>query len=192
MRTSLKKSEYFLAATLALIAAFPMAVEPPMLSPEVSLAAMVSGTTIQQTARANYSDYRQNRRDYAEAKALCIQLRKGGNEVTCPDINDAAGIQYFLGTHKNLPTAKTLTGTVVLHMEDLNTYEMNLMRRYLRINTCPQTLKTFLPGFYELCVNLVNPNPKLYKGTTFDTESSVENIDLDEFIKAHQSFRHIH
>ncbi|UPA22282.1 hypothetical protein K8942_04495 [Candidatus Peribacteria bacterium] len=190
MKKSFKKSEYFLGAVLALIAGFPFAVEPPVSVTDTALAAsLVAGTTIQEKALANYRFYRDNRRDFQVARDLCEELQANGKDITCPDVNDLSGIQIFLKTHEN-EKAVTVTGTgkVVLTKEDLTTFDVNQLRRFQRINTCPESLKDYLPGFYELCQSVVNI--KRVRGRTVITGPNGAETQpaptLDEIIKANK------
>lgn len=190
MKKSFKKSEYFLGAVLALIAGFPLAVQPPETVTDMALAASVTaGTSIQEKALSQYRFYRDNRRDYQVARDLCEKLQADGKDVTCPDINDLSGIQFFLKTHDNAPVvADTATGDVALTIADLNTFDMNQLRRFQRIHMCPESLKSYLPGFYELCQSIVYV--KRVRGRTVITGPNGEQTQpaatLDEIIKANK------
>ncbi len=195
-KRSFKKSEYFLAGLIALIAGFPLAVQLPASAMDVPLTGSVTATTTQQTALDNYTNYRDSRRDYAKAQALCIQLRTNGKQVTCPDINDRSGILQFLATHENQKAvANTNTGVTVLHVTDLTLTQSNLLRRYQKINTCPTTLNEYLPGFLQLCESLLNAHPVMYKGiqspSTTAAQSDTPQYTLDQIIKANRGLEKI-
>jgi hypothetical protein len=141
----------------------------------------------------NYARYRDERRDFAKAQALCIELRGNGKQVTCPDVNDRSGILHFLSTHENLSPVATSTGTSVLRVSDLSITQMNLLRRYQRINTCPSLLNEYLPGFLQLCKSLLNPHPILYRGiqgpNATSVMSDVPQYSLDDIINANKGIK---
>jgi hypothetical protein len=190
MKKHFKKSEYVLAGLLALVIGFPFAVEPPAASASMSLDASVSGQTVQQKALGNYQNYRDSRRDYQKAQALCVQLRKNGKQVTCPDINDPTGITIFLSTHHNAPVVAAGSGKTIQSVGDLTPYQLNLIRWYQKVNTCPDSMKDYLPGFYQLCESLLNPNPILYRGIASPNQTStVTTSTLDDLIKANKGVK---
>lgn len=177
----LKKSEYFLAAVLALVAAFPLAVQQPS---DVPVTATVA-TIQQQQALNNHSDYRQNLRDYQKATQICIELRAEGKDVTCPNVNDYNAIQHFLNGDYSaaLHAAASATGTTRLQMSDLTDFQQNLLRWYQRINSCPQALQDSMPGFYDLCQSMLNPFVptsqgwrNLYQGVNGDQSATLNDI----------------
>lgn len=183
-----KKSEYVLAAIFALLAAFPLAVKYPIAF-GYDLTASVA-TTEQQKALDNKVNYRDNRRDYEAASKLCITLRAAGQEFTCPDINDAAGIAYFLRNHKSqTTTAVTASSGSKLTTSKLTTNQRDLLRWYRKINTCPTTLKADMPAFYELCKSFLNPHPVLYQGLTNGDENAKPDVTLDDYTKANKGVR---
>ncbi len=192
MKKTFKKSEYFLAATLALIAGFPLAVYPPSFPTESVLgASLVAGINVQEKALDNYKNYRDNRRDYQKATALCEKLRGDDKDVDCPSINDSAGIQYFLKTHENVPAPAAMSGKIVQSMEDLTPYDQNLIRWYQKANVCPVSMKEYLPGFYELCQSVLRLNR--VRGRTVITgpngAESEPAATLDEIIRANKGIK---
>lgn len=192
MKKAFKKSEYFLAAVLALVAGFPLAVEPPAFHADVAYgASVVTATTIQQKALDNYQNYRDNRRDYQKSQELCGQLHKNGKNITCPSINDEAGILHFLATHEVLPPPATASGLVIQSLSDLNSYQLNLMRWYQKVNVCPASMKDFAPGFYELCQSLLNPHPPVLQSPShyFNTATVQTGATLNDIIKANKGVK---
>lgn len=191
----LKKSEYFLAALLMLVAGFPLAVKLPTAG-AVPLPATVA-TTMQQQALDQYSTYRQDRRDYEAATALCIQLRAQGQKVTCPDINDYNGIEQFLNGNYNssMHGAAADSSSSVLQVSDLNASQLGLLRWYERINNCPLTLKNSLSGFYDLCESMLNLNATVHLNTLnahagVATSETITN--LQDIINANHGVNHTH
>lgn len=183
----LKKSEYVLGAIFTLLAAFPLAVGGSVALGN-DLQATVA-TTQQQDALDNKGQYRTNRRDYEAATAICIQLRSQGKGVTCPDINDAAGIAYFLRHRANPVAAASSSSTSKLTVNDLTKYQQDLLRWYRRINTCPATLQSDMPAFYELCKNFLNLHPVLLQGLTNGDANAVPKVTLDDIVKANKGVR---
>lgn len=180
-----KKQRYFVTGLALFAAAFPLVTSQTF---DASLTGSTVAVVPHELAAENRDNYRQERRDYADAIDLCQKLRADGKDVTCPDINDRAGILYLLQNHENLPQhgAATETGAVVLHVSDLTPYQFNLIRWYQRINTCPDTMKDYLPGFYDLCVSMLNPRPMLLQGLTGPDDNGDSTFTLDEFIKANK------
>lgn len=192
MRTHFKKSEYFLAAVLALVAGFPFAVEPPVLSSyEIPMEASVlsKAKTIQEGALDNYGNYRENRRDFQKSQELCAQLRKAGQDIECPEVNDLSGIRYFLSTHKTVPVAKAGSGMIVQSTADLTPYQQNLLRWYQKSNVCPDSMKNFLPGFFELCQSLLHKKPASMSRTVVETDSNNVPNTLDQIIDANKGVK---
>lgn len=192
MKKSFKKSEYFLAGVLAFIAAFPLAVEPPALVTDSALAAsVIAGTNIQEKALKNYKNYRENRREYQKATVLCEKLRGNGKDVTCPSINDATGIRFFLKTHENLVVPAAMSGRVIQSIADLTPYDQNLLRWYEKANVCPDSMKEYLPGFYELCQSVLRS--RRIPGRTYITGPTGAHTNppatLEEIIDANQTLK---
>lgn len=183
MRKFSKKQRYVAAGIFALVAAFPLVTSGV---PSVPLHG--SATYVPQEAAAdNRDNYRQERRDYARAIELCQRLIAGGKDVACPDVNDKAGIAYFLKNHENMPsTGSGSTGTTILNLSDLKIHDLNLMRWYQRINTCPETMKDYMPGFYELCQSLLNPTPMLLQGFSPLMHGAAPDVSLGDYIKANR------
>lgn len=101
---------------------------------------------------------------YWEALERCLKGRRFGIDYGCPDINDPKLWEAFIQdtnvdpnamkrgeepAHAAAPAIPTLTE------EDLKVHEKALLRRYRRARVCPESLRQYLPGFYELCISLV-------------------------------------
>jgi hypothetical protein len=196
MKYSFKKSEYVLAGVLALVAAFPVVTDVSMLGSDLSVtASLLSSKAIKEQAKDNQIDYRQNRRDFQKARALCQELQSQGKEVNCPNINDADDLRVFLATHENAVEAVEGTGAA-LTVSDLNTFQLNLLRRYKNIHSCPKALNDVLPGFYALCQANVKPasrlqqkliERKVIKGP--QTNSTTDDPTLEDFLKVNKGVK---
>ncbi len=192
MKRPFKKSEYFLAGVLAFVAAFPLVTDVSMVGSDLSLAAStLSRGAIRQQALENVQDYRANRRDFQKSRELCQELQAQGSDVTCPDVNDAAGIYTFLSTHKNADPVAVDTEKNILSMSDLNAFQTNLMRRYQKIHTCPETMKGYLPGFYELCQSLLTPAVMLNHGIITGPQNTDEEdtTTLNDMVKVNKGVK---
>ncbi len=107
----------------------------------------------------------QRTRDYYQALELCQTHIDAGEDVTCPGPNDLEGIQKMLdGIFQGDEDAVVLPTSDTLTVQELNDVERSLLRNYQNAGTCPESLKDFTPGFYELCKTMVTPGTRsLYK-----------------------------
>lgn len=170
-----RKTRAFLLGFLCLVVAYPLAT--------FSLASLVSGVNLFDPA-----EYRQQRRDYTKAMELCTERRAHGEpDLECPDVNDAAAIQRFLDGKSAAPTHDAAAKK--LKESDLTAGQVAVLRRYTRVNTCPEVLKDFLPGFYQLCKSVVGQSGARIKGMANERANEAlsnpaPEVTLDDVVKA--------
>ncbi|MBI3336407.1 hypothetical protein HYZ98_02470 [Candidatus Peregrinibacteria bacterium] len=93
---------------------------------------------------------------YSEAVDRCLGERRFGIDYHCPDINDPKLWDAFIDNlHTDEPAHAAAPAEPTLQKESLEPNEKALLRRYRRARVCPESLKQYLPGFYELCISLV-------------------------------------
>ena len=156
----LKKSEYVLSGILSLLALSPIASDSLTLLPGDTFISNLTAATIDRRILLHREDFRTQRRTFAEARALCVKRQGLGEDVECPDFNDPAAVKAFIRVGIPAKKAATQTGetvqeTVRLRLQDLSENQRLQLRRFDRRNTCPETLRDYLPGFYELCLSFI-------------------------------------
>ncbi len=120
-------------------------------------------------------EMRELRRLRSELERVCIERVKKDPKTECPDINDAFAVRTFL---KNQPiSAETGTGATeettdtakpVLTLSDLTDHQRALLRRYERVQKCPEGLDEFIPGLFTLCASRLVNSPRAFRGFTND------------------------
>lgn len=150
----LTKKEYVLAGIFAFIAAYPLATADEgafglnILPPIGSLVSVDRGDV-------NRDDRNTYLRERAQVMRVCTNRLQNDPETVCPDMNDPTAVRVFL---RGLPTVhKAATGSIAdtLTILDLTETQRGLMRRLIRVRTCPDTLDDILPGFLELCESVL-------------------------------------
>ncbi|MBI1934286.1 hypothetical protein HYS30_01340 [Candidatus Peregrinibacteria bacterium] len=110
--------------------------------------------------QAHRGDWREQRRLYSRAIETCRDRRQDGQVIDCTTIkiNDPATFQPFLTDAVSSavpPSDVSHAAAEDLKVDALSALDRSLLRRYQRAGSCPITLKTYLPGFYELCVRVI-------------------------------------
>lgn len=108
-------------------------------------------------AIAEQARVREQRRQYSQVQSLCRDRAAKGEAVVCPTIDDTEGIAAFLtgSTHAAASAPVAGTNEAILKQDQLTDYQRDLLRRYQRAGSCPETIEQILPGFHDLCVSLV-------------------------------------
>jgi len=111
-------------------------------------------------ARQNRAALQLRRRQYHQAIELYRELRKRGEEgLVKPDINEPETVEFYLKGATPAVGVPAVTEETpkpsTLQMSDLSLEDKQLLRRYERAGTCPESLRKYIPGFYELCRSLV-------------------------------------
>jgi|GEM_PF-6583328 len=163
----LKKSQYVMIGAVALIALFPLATSVDGDSFDIELPASVS----MRQATMNQAEFRMQRREYSKVREVCLERAKKDETVECPDFNDPFGVRKFLQTQEKVEIGESEAmdeGNIMLHLVDLDSYQRGLLRRYHRVNSCPESLNGVLPGFYELCLSYISQMHPKFRGLIND------------------------
>ncbi len=184
-----QKSHYVLAGLLALVAAFPLVVDT-----EGKVLLDASVTNLREQVKENKDTFRNTRRDYEDAIALCSKRQKDGEDVVCPDVNDPVGIQRFL---KGLPSEHEAAPAtnVALKLSNLDDTQAGLLRRYQRAHACPDSMEEILPGFKALCLSLMPDVPAAITSVVHARVKATQGpkrdgqFTLDELIDAKKGAR---
>lgn len=149
--TPLGTSSVLRLATLLSLGGAAMMVLITVALPEQSAfsAALVDRLPMQErAARLLY------RRQYNEkVLAECQRRVTAGETIECPNINDIDAIREFLSSDP-VEVVDHSAG-VTITKDDLDDQQLALLRRLQRVGSCPDTLDSIMPGFYELCVQTV-------------------------------------
>jgi hypothetical protein len=122
------------------------------------------------------AEQRRMQRQFWDAMHLYQERLKAGEEsLPLPDINDEQSLLFYLqpagisavqeqedavvesDTDEAVTTddaSHEAADVPVLDPRDLSSSDRQLLRRYERANTCPESLQNYLPGFYELCLSV--------------------------------------
>lgn len=121
---------------------------------------------IQKAAKEDSAARRERSRDFYEATRRYLERTKRGEEnIPVPKANDPKSVEfYFEEKHEAAPTPKPkMPSTLQLSVKQVSEQDRLLLRRYERAGTCPESLKEYIAGFYELCVSLAG---KRFHGAT--------------------------
>lgn len=110
--------------------------------------------------QAHRTDWREQRRLYSRAIETCRDRRQDGQVVDCTaiKINNPSTFRPFLV--EAVASIPSIAGAVhtaapALTVEMLSEHDRSQLRRYDRAGSCPASLKEYLPGFYELCLRVM-------------------------------------
>jgi len=136
---------------------------------------------------------RQTRQYWQAIETYQNRVRAGEEGLTPPSVDDYQSILQYLRAMPSAQEESTFSssaseeGTVhpaatnveentvsSLTVQELSNQDRLLLRRYVRANSCPESLVNYLPGFYDLCnamakdavqeprVGLINVNQQLH------------------------------
>lgn len=120
---------------------------------------------IMEMARNYHEEGQANRREFYEAMEIFREkLKDGEQDLIKPDINNRATVDYYFGRitleeAKHAAAPKALRGgsgstTAVLTEDTVSKDDRALLRRYERAGYCPESLRNYIAGFYDLCKTL--------------------------------------
>lgn len=118
-----------------------------------------SMAAIQKAAKDDSVARRERRHRYYDATELYWERTKRGEEdIPVPNVNDPKTIDfYFEEKHEAAPVpVRVKPSTLQLTINAVSDQDRLLLRRYERAGTCPESLKQYVEGFYELCVSLAD------------------------------------
>jgi len=104
---------------------------------------------------------RRQQRQYWQAIDIIQDRRAEGEDVTVPDVNDYDGIMRILeldseteDSSEKMHEAAPQQQASSLMVEELGENDRHLLRKYSKASSCPESLKDYIPGFYELCLSV--------------------------------------
>ena len=151
----------FVALSLALlvsIASIPLTTEALFRSQHDDGTRLEVGVPdVQKVAKDDTTDRRLRSREYHKAIELYRdRLKRGEMGLIKPDINDSATVDFYLQKVEEEAdhSAASEKRTDVVTDQNISDDDRLLLRRYERAGYCPESLKNYVSGFYELCVKL--------------------------------------
>lgn len=178
MKRPITKTEYIVGAFFALTALLPVATTEDGYSIDVlpPLASVVSDDS------SLMEDHLSMRRLINQAMEIC---ERRGTE--CPDVNDYDALRRFVRGLPPLHQAASESDTEKpLTILDLTDMQKGMLRRFQRVRVCPDSIDSVLPGFFELCNNLLKETTGVREpiDRSFPVEFfPVLNPTLDQLIK---------
>lgn len=165
MRRRFSKREYVLGGLFALIALFPLATKPDGEEVEIlpPLASVVGRREVLELRDERTQQMRMHE------KALDICVRRGDAE--CPDVNNYGELRQFMRGVPVMHNAAFEVVTMPLTTSDLTDVQGGMLRRYMKVRTCPTELNDILPGFFDLCTSILE-----------DTEDTRPRLQFDRMI----------
>ncbi|MEK7590926.1 MAG: hypothetical protein AAB489_01830 [Patescibacteria group bacterium] len=118
---------------------------------------------VMEIARQYHQEVQNKRHDYYEAMEMYRErLKDGEKDLPKPDVNNQTTVDFYFGratleeaVHAASPKAAVKDATTaVLANETISKEDRALLRRYERAGYCPESLKNYVAGFYDLCTSL--------------------------------------
>ncbi len=112
---------------------------------------------VRETARSYRATIIQEAIRYEQVRDKCADRAQVDPKFVCPDFNDRAAIRAFLMSPETVAAthaAATNTG-ITLTYDGLADDDKSRMTRYLNAGTCPDSLKQYTAGFYDLCKQML-------------------------------------
>lgn len=113
---------------------------------------------IRDRARAYRATAMQERRMFTQFREKCRDRASVDPTFVCPNYNDRSKVRQFLMSKFTVETpahAAAPSTDVTLNENQLSDSDQYLMDRYQNAGTCPESLKNYTPGFYDLCRRLL-------------------------------------
>ncbi|MDD5026526.1 MAG: hypothetical protein PHH13_04100 [Candidatus Peribacteraceae bacterium] len=127
----------------------------------------ITAAEVREQATADKVLLRRQRRQYWQAIDQYQNLvRDGAEGLVAPALNDAASIKAYINgdVTKEVQADSAQTSSAPqassLLVDNLSETDRHLLRWYSKTNTCPVSLKGYLPGFYELCLTVTKDASK--------------------------------
>lgn len=120
--------------------------------------ATVAPVNIRESARAYRSTIIQEAIRYTQVRAKCSERSMVDPTFVCPDFNDRDAIHTFLlspETAEATHAAAASGSAALLTLNALSDDDQSRMTRFLNAGTCPESLKLYKNGFYDLCKKLL-------------------------------------
>lgn len=166
MRRRFSKREYVLGGLFALIALFPLATEPD--GEEVEILPPFASVV----GRREVLELRHERSQQVRMQKEVMDICARRDDVECPDINNYDEMRRFMRGVPVMHDAAVEMITMPLTTSDLSDVQGGLLRRFLKVRTCPDALNDILPGFFDLCSSLLD-----------ETEDTRPRLEFDRMIR---------
>ncbi|OGJ56149.1 hypothetical protein A2706_02400 [Candidatus Peribacteria bacterium RIFCSPHIGHO2_01_FULL_51_35] len=150
-------------AVLVSIASIPLSTEALFRSQHDDGTRLEVGVPdVQKAAKADTTDRRLRAREYHKAIELYRdRLKRGEMGLVKPDINDPATVDFYLQkAEEEAEHSAAPKRTDVVTAQNISDDDRLLLRRYERAGYCPESLKNYVSGFFELCVKLAGSKLK--------------------------------
>ena len=93
------------------------------------------------------------RREYQEMLTKCDDAVSAADDERCPDVNNKRAMRRYIKAA--VTDEHAAPRNFGLRVGRLSSEDRALLQKYRDEGRCPQTLRRYLPGFYELCLSLV-------------------------------------
>ncbi|HAI98403.1 TPA: hypothetical protein DCL30_02555 [Candidatus Peribacteria bacterium] len=140
--------------------------DTPLPASIISTTAAEVAAEVREQATGDKALLRRQRRQYWQAIDQYRNLvRDGVKGLVAPTPNDAESIEAYIRgdvvkAQGSGAQASSVTQASSLLVQNLSETDRHLLRWYSKTNTCPVSLKGYIPGFYELCLTVTKDAAK--------------------------------
>lgn len=116
--------------------------------------APAAASDVRETARNYRATLLQEAIRYKQVREKCSDRHLVDPAFVCPDFNDREAIRVFLMSPETVAAthaAAAEDAKITITYEALSDDDKSRMTRYLNAGTCPDSLKQYTAGFYDLC-----------------------------------------
>lgn len=137
---------------------------------------------------------RELRRLRATVEEECTKRTKADPTTVCPDINDEVAVRRFLRGMSAYPvsgsgsssrssmsaessssvSSKKSSRMPTIDIFDLTDNQKAMLRRFERVQKCPDDLDAVVPGFFKLCTKTIISSPRAFRGFSNDLIRTVK------------------
>lgn len=183
-----KKVRYVVFGLFVLMALLPLAVAEGNSSGPIRLLGALT-----ERSRLNIpEEMRELRRLHASVEEECIKRTKADPATVCPDINDEVAVRRFLRGMSAYPVSGSGSSSSsgissesssvsskksrmpTLEMFDLTDNQKAMLRRFERVQKCPDDLDAVVPGLFRLCTKTIINSPRAFRGFSNDLVRTVK------------------
>ena len=131
-------------------------------------------------AKADRSVQSERRHNFYRAMELYRDRTKNGEEnLLVPDINNASSVQFYLDAAAKTEEASSGHAAAEdpkVALKDISSTDRTLLRQFEHTGNCPTSLKSYIPGFYELCLSLIVGKPKARVGGFLNDLANIQRM----------------
>ncbi|MDO8649091.1 MAG: hypothetical protein Q7R81_04910 [Candidatus Peregrinibacteria bacterium] len=155
-----------MVAMVAVVIAVPLTTQALFRGQDQDGFSVESQPDMRERANADREERLQIRLRYHKALEIYRDLLKvGEKDLIKPDVNDPDTVDFYLDTpgydEELVDHEAARRKPTTLQIEQVSKDDRLLLRRYERARQCPESLKNYIDGFYELCLSLVGKQAKL-------------------------------